>query len=131
LLRQYAAEQLAADPDQEHATRDQHASYYLTALAERERDLTGARQVEALSEIERDIENVRAAWEWAVIHAQEPMFAPAAGCLSLFYEWQGRIEDGATAFRLALDSAHTTAESLSPGVRAVLLAYQARFTYLL
>jgi predicted ATPase len=131
LLRQYAAGQLAADPAEEQAAPDQHAAYYLRALAARERDLAGARQVEALSEIERDSENVRAAWEWAVIHAQNQLLAPAAGCLSLFYEWQGRIEDGAAALRLAADRTHTTADSMAPGLRAVLLAYQARFTYLL
>jgi predicted ATPase/class 3 adenylate cyclase/tetratricopeptide (TPR) repeat protein len=131
LLRQYAAEQLAADPDQVQAARDRHAAYYLTALAARERDLTGARQIEALSEIERDSENVRAAWEWAVMHRQESLLAPAAGCLSMFYEWQGRIEEGEVAFRLAADSAHATAESIAPGLRAVLLACQSRFIYLL
>src|SRR6185503_11542321 len=97
---------------EQQAARDQHAAYYLRALAARERDLIGARQVEALSEIERDSENVRAAWEWAVIHAQAALIASAAGCLSLFYEWQGRIEDGAAAFRLAADSAHATADPL-------------------
>jgi tetratricopeptide (TPR) repeat protein len=65
------------------------------------------------------------------MHRQESLLTPAAGCLSLFYEWQGRIEDGATAFRLAADSAHATADPLAPGWRAVLLAHQARFTYLL
>jgi predicted ATPase/class 3 adenylate cyclase len=131
LLRQYTAEQLASDPGQEQAAHDQHATYYLSALAARERDLTGARQVEALSEIERDSENVRAAWHWAVMHGQEALLAPAAGCLSLFYEWQGRIEDGATALRLAADHAYRTPHRMAPALGAVLLAYQARFTYLL
>jgi predicted ATPase len=131
LLRQYAAEQLAGDPSYEWAARDQHATYYLTALATRERDLTGARQIEPLDEIERDSENVRAAWEWAVVRTQHQLLMPAAGCLSLFYEWQGRIEDGVAAFRLATDSADRTANLMAPRSHAVLQAYQARFTYLL
>jgi tetratricopeptide (TPR) repeat protein len=56
---------------------------------------------------------------------------PAARCLSLFYEWQGRIEDGAAAFRLATDSADRIANLMALQPRAVLLAHQARFSYLL
>ncbi|MBI5667652.1 MAG: tetratricopeptide repeat protein [Chloroflexi bacterium] len=57
LLRQYAEQKLT--PDEKQATRDAHSSYYLNLLHQRQRDLEGGRQLEALREIGSDIENVR------------------------------------------------------------------------
>ncbi len=66
LLRQYAAEQLAEESQQQAALRAAHASYYTTILGQQESDLKGPRQQQALEEVARDIDNVRAAWQWAV-----------------------------------------------------------------
>ena len=52
LIRQLSAEHLAADSDVEYETRDRHSGYYCAFLAERDGDLKGGRQKEALDEIE-------------------------------------------------------------------------------
>ena len=124
LLRQYAAEQLAEDATAERGAQERHATYYLSAMAEREVALKGAGQCAALDAIGKDIENVRAAWQWAVEAGDIALLAPAAGALSLAYEWLGRSEDGLAAMRLAAALPSPTE------VRARLLAAQARFAFL-
>lgn len=65
LLRQYAAEQLDASGGAD-SLRDRHTAYYGLFMHQREKDLEGRRQVAALDEIEADLQNVRAAWDWAL-----------------------------------------------------------------
>ena len=67
LLRQYAAEKLAAgSPDALAATRERHARHYLGVLDERRGALVGKGVVQARDELRRELDNLRVAAEWAV-----------------------------------------------------------------
>ena len=68
LLRQYAAEKLAAgSPEALASTRESHARHYLAALDERRGALVGKDVVQARDELRRELDNVRVAAEWAVV----------------------------------------------------------------
>ena len=88
LLRQYAAEQLAASPDGEPAARDRHSVHYAAALERWAADLKGPRQQAALKEIEAEVEDARAAWDWAVEQEQLNRLDQAMEGLGLFYDWR-------------------------------------------
>ena len=66
LLRQYAQEQLEETPEASSSARDAHAAYYAVFMQHRGQQLKGSGQMAALAEIEADIENVRAAWRYAL-----------------------------------------------------------------
>src|SRR5439155_3866254 len=67
LLRQYAAEQLAqASPDGAAEARDRHSAYYTRFLADRNAAMNNGEQLRAVAEIAAEIDNLRAAWQWAV-----------------------------------------------------------------
>lgn len=74
LLRQYAEIELEA-AQQSAATREHHCAYYVDWLARRAGNLNGPRQAAALAEIETEVENVRLAWQWAVVHANSEQIA--------------------------------------------------------
>ena len=131
LLRQYAAERLAEDASAERGAQERHATYYLSAMAEREVALKGAGQRVALDVIGKEIENVRAAWQWAAEAGDLGLLAPAVGALSLAYEWLGRSEDGLAAMRMAASAVAAVAPTAPGELLAVLLAAQARFAFLL
>jgi predicted ATPase len=76
LLRQFGAERLAQDPATEEALRDRHCTYFSTFLQQKEPDLIGQNQGKALADIEIDLDNVRAAWHWAVAHDKLAEIAP-------------------------------------------------------
>jgi tetratricopeptide (TPR) repeat protein len=66
LLRQYAAEQLAAHPPLEAQLRGRHAGFYAAFLQARRGELQAERQGEALSAIAGQLENSLAGWEYAL-----------------------------------------------------------------
>ena len=103
LLRQYAAEQLIQAPAEAEATGDRHSAYYAAFLYQREADLKGPRQQEALAEIEADGENVRTAWQGAVDRKQIEHLGQALESLALFYLWRGRLFEGEAMCRLATE----------------------------
>jgi predicted ATPase/DNA-binding SARP family transcriptional activator len=131
LLRQYAAEQLAADPTEEHATRDRHAAYFCWLLRDLQGDLQGARQLEALATIEADGENMRAAWEWVARQCNAALIDQAIDSLGYFYQWHGRAGEGAMAYRLAAAALANISGRDERRVRAHLLAWQAAYAQLL
>ena len=107
-VRQYAAGRLEEIPGEGARVQDQHCQYYLGFLAQREDDLRGARQRETLDEIALDIENVRAAWRWAVLHAQVPALRRGATSLATFLHVRSLFQEGEEAFGRAAAALETT-----------------------
>jgi predicted ATPase/DNA-binding CsgD family transcriptional regulator/transcriptional regulator with XRE-family HTH domain len=118
LLRQFAAEQLAAaDTAQAGAQQEaqrQHSRCYLNLLGEQEQPLQGQEQRAALDAVRADFENISVAWRWAVQH-EVALVAPAIHSLFLYCEIRGSYRDGLMLFKvaaveLASDAAANAAE---------------------
>lgn len=101
LLRQFAAEQLAADPQAAHTAHAQHSAYYLTFLAEREARLLGTEQQAAVAEIAQEIENVRTAWGWAIAHRDLALLDRALYSCFHYYLTRSYFQEGEEIFSLA------------------------------
>jgi len=112
LLRQYAEAQLR-ETDLYHAARDAHSAYYLNFLVEREADIKGQRQQEALKEIDTDFENVRSAWLWASERGLFDILDRALEGLYWYCDLQGLPADRFALLQTTLEQAERTkAESL-------------------
>jgi len=107
LLRQYAEEQLAQAPAETVQARHKHCAYYASFVQQWETDITGGRQVEAIREIAAEVENIRAAWEWAIQQAKIDELRPAANALHYFFQMQSRFLAGAKAMEGAAQSLDT------------------------
>jgi serine/threonine protein kinase/DNA-binding SARP family transcriptional activator len=103
LVRQYAAERLRGDPQQQEEILDQHYRYYLELVAQVTPWLKGGRQIEASLKISTDIDNIRAAWRRAVERGDLDPLARSAEAYWLFHEFTGFLAQGEAAFRLAAD----------------------------
>jgi predicted ATPase/class 3 adenylate cyclase len=68
LLRQYAAEQLAAEQVELADARESHACFYVAMIEARADALLGRHMMEARDELRVEIDNLRAAAEWTVVH---------------------------------------------------------------
>jgi predicted ATPase/DNA-binding CsgD family transcriptional regulator len=101
LMRQYGEDHLKAS-GMEASARDAHSQYYLSALAQREADIKGRRQLAALDEIEVDFENIRAAWEWAAETRNVALIDDALECLFWFCVSRNRLYESALLFQMAL-----------------------------
>ncbi len=101
LLRQYAAEKLAQSDTGLLAVQSAHCAYYAEFLSLREQALMDKRQVDATHEIEAELENINAAWQFAVEQATVAMIKKAAYALGNFYQFQSRYSEGLQAFEQA------------------------------
>ncbi|HEU5103598.1 MAG TPA: tetratricopeptide repeat protein [Roseiflexaceae bacterium] len=68
-LQQYAEEKLLAAGEHELA-RARHCRFYMALLEYQSEDELVARLKDVLAQVDPDIENVRAAWSWAVLHGE-------------------------------------------------------------
>jgi predicted ATPase/transcriptional regulator with XRE-family HTH domain len=68
LIQQCAATKLRLDPAAEACFHERHAHYFLGMFHDRLPDLKCAKQQAVLHELDPEIDNVRAAWAWAVAH---------------------------------------------------------------
>ncbi|MCE7979898.1 MAG: hypothetical protein DYG89_01790 [Caldilinea sp. CFX5] len=102
LLRQYGASKLSEQPVQEQNVRNRHSAYYAGWLQQREPELKGAKQRDALTAIETEHENVRLAWQWALTQPTVDRIRQALDALCTFYEWQGRHDEGDISTQAAI-----------------------------
>ena len=107
-LRQYAAEKLIRSPEDVAYVYDAHGAYYTDFLHRRQVDLLGGRQKAALAEIKAELENIRAAWQWAVELNRIEDIQKAAQPLILFYQAQSHYSEGVAMFELAASRLDTS-----------------------
>lgn len=128
-VRELAALKLAQMPGADVSARDAHCVAYSQMLHRLEPDLRGAAQGRALDEIAADVDNVRAAWRWAVEHDCANALSLALEGLHLYYYARGWMQEGQSAFADALEghvAAHGTARD--PWLYARLLVRAGRFS---
>lgn len=102
LTRQYAAARLQEEPSAERTVRNRHAAFYLTLLQTHEPALFSRRQKETLAELKAELDNIRAAWEEAVIQRQLDLLRHASFALLYFYNVRNYFQEGEILFRRAV-----------------------------
>jgi len=133
LLRQYLEEQWRQEPAVALHLHEAHCACYTGFVAQREQRLRGAEQKPALEEIHEDMDNVRAAWQWAVAQGRaEPLDRCLEG-LYLYYDFQSLLHEAHAAFGQAVERLQPAASWDDPDRARVLLgklqARQAMFAY--
>ena len=105
LLRQFAAERLTENPEDDQAMRNKHADYYLALLDEQnERNrLQGPRVKERLAELRRENANLFAAWDEAVAVRKLDALINGFSSMLVFSFQDERWLEGHQSFRNAVD----------------------------
>jgi DNA-binding SARP family transcriptional activator/predicted ATPase len=123
MIRQFAAEKLAAAPDHEYRVREGHADYYAGLLEVENERLLGARQAAALAGIEHQLPNIRTAWQWATQESKGPLLQKASCALTQFFFMRGRSPEGTALLQETV--AHLEKTAVAQPVLGRLLAQQA------
>lgn len=100
LLRQYADEQLRTHRSIRARVYDRHSAYYLGLLAEaypKPDDADGS-----LDTLRVELDNIRAAWSWAVAHMRDEWIAEALNGLADLMTNNGLLQEGLEATEAAL-----------------------------
>ena len=103
LLRQFATERLAENPQEKQAAYNRHCAYFASRLAGWENDLKGQRQAVAVAEMDIEIENCRLAWEWAAEQQRVDWLGDMLEGLYLYYEWRLRWPEATAVFKYAIE----------------------------
>jgi len=106
LMRRYAMDRLVGNPDDAFFAHQQHCEYYGALLAGLENDLEGRSPRRALEILNDEVDNIRAAWEWAVEQEDISQMERALGGLTCFYTLRGRFQEGETALGRAVEHLH-------------------------
>jgi tetratricopeptide (TPR) repeat protein len=134
LVRQYCAGRLETEPADEgkrenEQTRDRHSCYYSGFLQEREGRLHGREQREALEEILQEMDNVWAAWHWAVDRGHVDTIGECVEALGdvsrlrgWYHEMNQALESAAATLRQRLDLTVHQGECPAREQAAVVLA---------
>lgn len=105
LIRQYAAERLQNEPEEERAARAQHADHYLSLLAARKAALQSHHQGNTLAELHSEMDNIRAAWSEEVSNHQLDLIQRCVWSLWYMYELLAYFQEGASLIELAAQMA--------------------------
>lgn len=111
VIRQYAEARLREQGDGWDSARDQHAAYYLERVAEREARIKGPEQAPAVAEIVAEIDNIRAAWRWAILRGQFAAVGQAAETMQWFYEFRGWFPEATALFAQAISQLRASADA--------------------
>lgn len=126
VVRQYALAHLAVDRSAEAAVRERHSAYFLRLVAAREKAVRSAAQAETIRELMDEIDNIQAAWNWAVEHDRIALFGPAVRGLGVLYELIGWLCEGIEQLELATRSLQKQSDSTErAGVLGLALTMQA------
>jgi predicted ATPase/DNA-binding SARP family transcriptional activator len=101
LVRQFAADKLNDHPIEKETTHERHCEYYASFLHQRDDLLKTGQQKEALAEISTEIENIRAAWQWAITHTRLETIASCLESLYYFYWARNWFHEGKRVFEQA------------------------------
>lgn len=121
LLRQFAAEALAAQPGVQPRVEALYSRYYLDFVAARRERLQRSDPRGAAAELQGELDNIRQAWGLALQHHWLTLLEQSVLALREFYVFTGLTREGATIFQAA-SSALGQALATAPASQVQLLS---------
>jgi len=133
LVRQFAAENLSKNNDEQIATQNRHSKYYLTSFGRADGRMHSPAQREALAEWTAEIDNIRVAWNWALTQREFELIEGTLRAFAMLYETRGLYKEGLDMLGRAIDgleAAHGPSAADQTGQAALghLLTNQALLT---
>jgi len=101
VLRVYATEKAAEDPEARQAVMQRFRSFFAGQLQRMEDEPSGRTQSEALADLTEDLENIRSAWRSACLEGDLEVIDLSLEGLFRFYMIRGLYQEGAEGFELA------------------------------
>lgn len=118
LIRQYAAEQLRANPAGYEQVLRRHGEHYCTFVAEQSVAIGEQQQRSVINELQREIDNIRFAWDWAVQTRRGDLLYPMGRVMWIFCEIQNYYSEGEMLFARAADMAQVLRQEQANDQRA-------------
>lgn len=101
LLRQYASNLLARNPQEHYKAQSLHSAYFMKYLQEHSDSIRQVKYV--LDEVDQEIDNIRAAWMWAVENKQVDALAQTLRTLETYYYLKGYMAEGRAVMQATVE----------------------------
>ena len=111
LLRQYAEEQLASNPEEQRQTTLRYVQHFGHYVAEQEPLFTSRREPDALANLDAHIDSIRHAWNLAMDYPYPPFFDQAASALGTYYETKLLFQEMERVYQRAHGAMERVAEA--------------------
>jgi predicted ATPase/DNA-binding XRE family transcriptional regulator len=108
LVRQFAAEYLSKNNDDQIATQYRHSKYYLTSFGRANARMHSPAQREALAEWAAEMDNIRVAWDWAITQSDFGLIEETLRAFAMLYETRGLYREGLDMLDRAIDRLEVT-----------------------
>lgn len=109
MLRQYAEGIMSEEA--RTTARERHAAYFAHMLEQETANLKGQRQREATITIEAQLQDIRAAWQYAIETRNFRWIDQSVEALNRFYDIMTLFEEGEAAFSRALEALRPVAQT--------------------
>jgi len=103
LVRQFAAENLSKNNDEQIGTQNRHSKYYLTSFGRADGRMHSPAQREALAEWTAEMDNIRVAWNWAITQGEFGLIEETLRAFAMLYETRGLYREGLDMLGRAID----------------------------
>ena len=101
-----------------------HCIYFLNLLGQHRDDVSNHRQRQMMQALEPDLDNIRAAWQWAVDYIKADKIQKALHTFAYFHIFRSRFQEEAQVLEAAIDRFASEAETVESGVLlAAILSY--------
>jgi len=135
LIRQYAAEKLQLNSEEERQTRMKFGDYYAVRMKKWEDEIKSPQSIMVLGEMGNEIDNIIQAWDWMMLFGQQANISRSHFSLYWFHEMHGLYQQGIMLFDQAartlqdIVKSHKDQEKISEGMVALgqVLALEARW----
>lgn len=121
VMRQLAGERLAGEASDWHTARERHAAFFATLAASTTTALGDGGRRAAVAELGGDLDNIRAAWEWAVEQCHAERLASMLPGFAAIHSARGWFREGADALTQAANILQPS-EGIEGATRARLLS---------
>ena len=110
-LRQYLLDKLRQDLSLYQSTHERHSQVYLALLHFGPVELGRETNLQRIND---DYDNVRAAWQWAMAHAQWSAVRHTQRGMAWFHSYQGRLFEASELFEKAISDLEQRTKSILP-----------------
>ena len=94
LVHEYCQEQLTTAPEEQDQALDAHGEHYFGFIRDREQHRWGSNVPALLAEYDAELENLRAAWRWAVASHRVADIRQSAEAFMWYFDIRTRLQDG-------------------------------------
>ena len=128
VIRQYALSHLK-EQSRSHEIYEQHCGYYLSWVQERAKLLKTGSQQGTIQQMTGEIDNIRAAWVWAIEHKRFDYLERAGRGFGWYYEITGLYREGIEQLELLVQALKSEPEEKRRRILGLTLIHQALLNF--